>query len=224
LLIPKAKVELIPTDFNQFLGYFSGLPATVTILLIVALSLALAFFGRDLIQVLAFIVTGLIVGVIGAQLGLQYLGTVGEVIGGVGGFFLGGLLGVLLVIVGIGIALGYLSYSVTYAVVGNEIIAIIAGGVLFIAGIILANQILSIATALLGGLILFDLMTYVGMGFVLSGIIAVAVAIAGAYVQTLDLFGTQSRTKKTTQTTKTITTNSNGSQTTTTTTQTTEDE
>jgi hypothetical protein len=217
---------LIPTDFNQFLGYFSGVPATVAILLIVALCLALAFFGRDLIEVLAFIVTGLIVGAIGAQLGLQYLGAVGEVLGGVGGFLLGGLLGVFLVIVGIGIALGYLSYSATYAVVGNEIIAIIAGAVLFIAGIILANEILSIATALLGGLILFDLMSYMGMGFVLSGIIAVALAIVGAYVQTMDLFGTQSRTKKTTQTTKTVTTNSggSGSQTTTTTTETTESE
>jgi len=198
-------------EFNQLLGYFSGLPATVTILLLLALSLTLAFFGRDLIKVLAFLITGVIVGAIGAQVGLYYLGTLGEVLGAVGGFVIGGLLGVLLVIVGVGIALGYLGYSATSALVGSEIVAIIAGAILFIAGIVLANEILSVATALLGGLLLFDLMTYMGTGFVLSAIVAVAVALLGAWIQTMDLFGSRSRIKKTTQTKQTTTTNAGGS-------------
>ena len=94
-------------DFNQVLGYFAGLPAIVALLFVLALALALTFAGREMIKVLAFIVTGLIVGGVSSEIGMNYMGTVGAILGGVAGFLFGGILGVFLVIVGVGIALGY---------------------------------------------------------------------------------------------------------------------
>jgi hypothetical protein len=193
-------------DFNQVLGYLNGLPIAAAVLLLVALSVTLAFAGRQLIKALAFIITGIIVGVVGASIGMSYLGTFGAILGGAAGFLIGGFLGILFVFVGIGIALGYLGYSATNVLVGSELLAIVAGAVLFIVGVVLANELLSIATAILGGVLLFDVMTYLGMGFVIPAISAIMVAVLGAWVQTM----TDTSRPETVKTTQTVTTRIDG--------------
>jgi uncharacterized membrane protein YccC len=104
--------------------------------------------------------------------------------------------------IGVGIVLGYLGYSIASTATGSEIISIVVGAALFIMGVVLANQFLSVATAILGGLLLFDVLTYLGMGFVISAIAGIVVAAVGAWVQLMETrYLARRRTVRTTTTT-----------------------
>lgn len=167
-----------------FTGYLSGLPEVAVVLILLALSLALAFAGRRIIKALAFVVTGAVVGTLGASLGTAFLGPLGTVLGAVAGFLVGGLLGMMLVVLGIGIALGYVGYSIANGLFSNEILSLIAGLFLFVIGIMLANKVLEVATAFLGGLLFYNLMTALGTGVEIAVVFGFLVAILGLWTQT----------------------------------------
>ena len=169
------------------LEHLTGLSGTALLVLLIAFSLALAFAGRRLVKALAFITGGLVVGSIGVSLASSYLagmGNLGALIGGVLGFLVGGFIGLALVYFGIGIGIGYFGYIIAASFVSNSLIPIAAGIVLFLLGIFLANKILSVATSVLGGILMFEVVSSLGAGDVLSLILALGVALFGIWVQT----------------------------------------
>ena len=184
-------------------NYLHGFPYTVSLLLLLVLGLALCFAGRALIKGLAFIITGVIVGIIGAAIGVTFLGPLGLLLGAVVGFIVGGFLGLLVVRLGVGIALGYLGYSISGGYVSSAIIPIVVGVVLFFVGIALTNQLLSISTAVVGGLLVFEVMSAIGFGFVIDAGAAIITGALGAAVQLMSESNTKTKTIKTTQTVQT---------------------
>ena len=193
-------------NFQQGLSYLQnylhGLQYTVSLLVLLALALALCFAGRALIKGLAFIIVGIVLASVGAAIGMAYLGTVGLLLGAAVGFIVGGFLGLMVVILGVGIAVGYLGYSASTALMGSETISIIVGVVLFFVGIVLADKLLSVATAVVGGLLFFNVMTALGFEFLLAAIAAIVVGGLGVAVQLADESREKTRrmTKTTTQT------------------------
>jgi len=162
------------------------LPAGALLLSLLAVSLLLAFAGRAIVKVIAFLVVGLVGAAVGATLVVQFLptyGTLGTLLGLLIGFVAGGLIGVALVAVGIGLATGYAAYLLTTSFVSGTTIPLVVGIVFFLIGLALYGRILGLVTALAGGLLLFDVLTMYGLGSTLSIVLAALVAIAGVYVQ-----------------------------------------
>ena len=169
-----------------FTGFLSGQPETVVVLILLVVSLALVFAGREIIKALAFLITGAVGAVVGSSLATAYLGalgTIGQILGAVAGFLVGGLFGIMLVVLGIGIALGYVGYSIASGLFSNEIISLVTGLVLFAIGIVLADRILEVATAFLGGLLLYNLMTSLGIGVEIAAVFGFLVGILGVWTQ-----------------------------------------
>ena len=173
----------IPGQFEHLLN---GLPSWPLVLTMLVVALLLIFAGRTVVKVLAFLVVGLIGASIGGMLGAQYLtsiGWAGILLGALIGFIAGGLIGVLLVAVGIGLAVGYAAYLLTLDFVASTTVAIVVGVVFFIIGLALYGKILSLITALAGGLLLYDALRLYGLDPTLTTIIAVLVTLAGIWVQ-----------------------------------------
>jgi hypothetical protein len=120
------------------------------------------------------------------MLGAQYLsslGSAGNILGVLIGFFAGALLGLLLVRVGIGLAVGYAVYLLTRDIVSSVTVAFVVGILFFVVGMILYNKILSLVTAVAGGFLLYDALALYGLNATLSVVLAVLVTLAGIWVQ-----------------------------------------
>ncbi len=170
---------------NHLVPGLNGVPGWALLLALLAVSLLLIFAGRTIVKVLAFLVVGLIGAGIGGMLGAQYLtslGSAGALLGIVLGFVLGGLLGIALVAVGIGLAVGYGAYLLSLDFVSSMTVAVIVGIVFFIVGVALYGRILTLVTALAGGLLLFDVLRMYGLGQTVSIVLAAVVTLGGIYV------------------------------------------
>ncbi len=170
---------------NHLVPGLNDVPGWVLLLALLAVSLLLIFAGRTIVKVLAFLVVGLIGAGIGGMLGAQYLmslGSAGALLGIVLGFVLGGLLGIALVAVGIGLAVGYGAYLLTLDFISSMTVAVIVGIIFFIVGVALYGKILTLVTALAGGLLLFDVLRMSGLGQTVSIVLAAVVTLAGIYV------------------------------------------
>ncbi len=167
----------------QFLPALHGLPEGTVALALLATALVLIFAGRSVIKVLAFVVVGLVGAAIGGTLGLQYLGAGGNLVGMVLGFVLGGLAGVLLVALGVGLLVGYAAYLLAVGFIPNATGDFIVGVVFFVVGLALAGEILSALTAVAGGILLFEVFRFYGLGMTMAGLIAALATVAGLWVQ-----------------------------------------
>ncbi|MDA4124741.1 MAG: hypothetical protein OK438_04730 [Thaumarchaeota archaeon] len=171
----------IPTQLQPFLN---TVPEWALLLSLLLVSLALAFAGRRVVKVLAFLLVGLIGASVGGILAAQYLaGALGTSIGALVGFLLGGLIGLLLIRLGIGLAIGYAAYVLTTTFVSGNTIPLIVGFVFFIIGAAFYNRILGFITAVAGGLLFFDVLTLYGLGSTRSIVLAVVLTLAGIWVQ-----------------------------------------
>ncbi|HUH99516.1 MAG TPA: hypothetical protein VLY65_00600 [Nitrososphaerales archaeon] len=169
---------------NSFFPHaLSGAGGLIYALILLALSFALMFAGRSTIKGLAFLVAGLAGAGFGFAAGGLFLGIIGAVIGGVIGFILGGLIGVLLVNVGMGLALGYFGYLATKFLVHSDLLAIVAGVILFFIGVAISSKLLELVTAILGGIILYGVLIFFGASPFVASVISLILAAAGLYVQ-----------------------------------------
>jgi len=161
----------------------AALGSPIVALVIVVLALVLIFAGRSMLKLLVFLAAGFV----GALIGGLVVGLVAlpfALIGAVIGFVILGLLGVFLMRLTVAIVLGYVGYSLVGAIMGSTgIIPLAAGVVCFIVALVLSDKILSVATAFLGGALLFE-----GLLFFIpvapAGLVALLVTIAGAWYQT----------------------------------------
>lgn len=171
---------------NQLAPLVGSVPAWALLLSLLVVSLVLAFAGRTVVKVIAFVVVGIIGASVGGTLAAQFLagsGTLGTLLGVVLGFVIGGLIGVALVALGIGLATGYGAYLLTATFVSGTLIPLIVGVIFFVVGLALYGRILGLVTALAGGLLFFDVLTMYGFSPLLSMVLAAAVAVAGVWVQ-----------------------------------------
>ncbi len=159
-------------------------PASLLVLALLAVSLVLIFAGRALVKVVAFLAVGFVGAAFGSMLAVQYLSPQWGILGLLLGFVTGGLLGVALLPLGIGLVVGYAGYIIALDLALGPLAALIAGVAFFIIGAMLSGEILGAATALVGGLLLFDVLTrYVGFGPTMAIVVAGALTLIGLWVQ-----------------------------------------
>ena len=173
----------IPAQFESLLN---GLPVWPLFVVTLIVSLLLIFAGRKVIKVLAFLVVGLIGATIGGVLGAKYLaslGLFGRLMGILMGFFVGGLMGIVLVALGIGVVVGYGAYLLTLDIISSTTAAIVVGIIFFIIGLVLYNKILSLVTAVAGGILLYDAVRLYSLNPTVSIVLAAVVTLAGISVQ-----------------------------------------
>lgn len=160
-----------------------GLPGQLLVIALAIAALVLLFAGRSIIKVVAFFVVGLIGVALGGTIGVVTLGPLGALIGAVLGFIVGGFLGMALLALGISLIIGYAGYVLALDLSGNPFVALVIGFVLFVIGLAFHNKIISVVTAVAGGILLFDVLRMLGMEVLVSTIIALLAVVAGIYVQ-----------------------------------------
>jgi len=168
---------------GQFTHLLHGLPTWPLFLLLLVVSLLLIFYGRTVVRALAFLVVGLIGASIGGMLGAQYLtslGSAGGVLGLLIGFFAGGLIGLMLVELGIALAVGYAAYLGTLSFVSSTTVALVVGIIFFIVGLVLYKKILTVVTAVGGGFLLYDALSFY-VDPTVATIVAVLVTLLGLW-------------------------------------------
>lgn len=162
----------------------SGASGDVYALLLLVVSLGLIFAGRSIIKGLAFLAVGLAGATLGLAAGAAVLGPIGAVIGGFLGFLVGGVIGVWLVEVGMGVALGYFGYLVTRYLTSSLLLAVVVGVFLFFVGLAVSNKLLELATAVLGGVILYGVLLFFGLAPLDAAVAGIVMTVAGFYYQT----------------------------------------
>ncbi len=160
-----------------------GVPASLLLLALLGVSLVLIFAGRTLAKVVAFLAVGIVGAAFGGTLAVQYLAPQWHILGVLLGFVVGGLLGVALLPLGIGLAVGYAGYIIALDLALGPAAALIAGVAFFVVGALLSSKILSVATAVIGGLLLFDVLTRYGFGSTLATLVAALLTLVGLWVQ-----------------------------------------
>ncbi len=170
--------------YNLLAPALAQVPAQLLVLSLLVVSLVLIFAGRTLVKVVAFLVVGFAGAAFGSALAVQYLSPQWAIIGLLLGFVIGGLLGVALLPLGIGLAVGYAGYVIALDLALGPTAALIAGVAFFIVGAILSGKVLGAVTAVVGGLLLFDVLTrYIGFGPTMATVIAASLTLIGLWVQ-----------------------------------------
>jgi len=88
----------------------------------------------------------------------------------------------LLVHVGIGLAVGYGAYVLTLDIVSSTTAALVVGFVFLIVGLVFYNKILTLITAVAGGLLLYYALRLYGLDPTVSTALAALVTLAGIWV------------------------------------------
>jgi hypothetical protein len=161
----------------------SGPEAFVFATILLALSLALLFFGRSVIKGVSFLVVGVAGAAFGLAVGSFFLGATGALIGGILGFLVGGAIGLLLAHIGMGLALGYFGYLATNDLTHLFALAVLVAAILFFVGVALSSRILELATAVLGGVIMYGVLVFFGLPPLYAAPVSLALAAAGFYAQ-----------------------------------------
>ena len=168
---------------NMLAPVLAHVPAPLLLVTLLAVSVAMIFAGRTLAKILTFLAVGITGAALGGSLAVQYLSQSWSVVGALLGFVIGGMLGLVLLSVGVGLAIGYAGYLVALDFALGTTSALFVGLGLFVVGLMLSNKILGLATALLGGLLLFGVLNHYGFGFATTTLVAGALTLAGLYVQ-----------------------------------------
>lgn len=167
---------------NSLSPVLPGVPADLLLLALLGVSMVLIFAGRTLAKVVAFLAVGIVGAALGGTLAAQYVAQ-WQILGVLLGFVIGGLLGVALLPLGIGLAVGYTGYVIALDLALGPTAALVAGVAFFVVGALLSGKILSVATAAIGGLLLFDVLTRYGFGSTLATLVAALLTLAGLWVQ-----------------------------------------
>jgi hypothetical protein len=154
-----------------------------TALLFLVVALALIFAGRYVIRIIAFFGVALIFAAAAASIGAIVLGIVGFIGGGIFGFIVGGIASFVLLPLAIGFATGIVAYNLTQNLVHVFALSVFVGVVFFVLGIFLSMKFLSLATAVFGGLILFNVFVFFHVPSLFSGAIALVLGAAGFWIQ-----------------------------------------
>jgi hypothetical protein len=153
------------------------------LLAMLAVSLLLIFAGSSIAKIVAFVAVGLVGAAFVASLAAQFLSPASYLVGAILGFAIGGLLGVVMIILGIGLIAGYAGYLLALDFGLSPFVGLVAGIVAFVVGLWLSDRILALGTAVVGGFLLFNTLTYLGLGYSTSIVVAAATTLIGIGVQ-----------------------------------------
>ncbi len=183
-----AKLDLLQIHEIEISYYAIGLlfPRIATVgaaLVALIIALALIFAGRFLIRAIAFVGVGVAVGSAVAVAGATILGIVGFVLGGIVGFVLGGILHFFLLPLAMGIATGLVAYHLSQLFIRIIPISLVLGIAFFLIGLLLSLKLLSLASVVFGGMLLFDVLLYFHFSPLISLLVAILMGIIGFWVQ-----------------------------------------
>ena len=164
-------------------GLPSGFDTPVVLVGLLLASLLLIFLGRRVIRAAAFILGGLGGVYFGGLLGVSFLGSLGAILGEVAGFLLGGFLGMSFLSLAMGLALAYVGYAVTQAVLNSTLASIVVGIGLFIIGQLLAGRILTLVSVVLGGFLLLNVLTLMGFQLEVALVATFILSSLGIWIQ-----------------------------------------
>ena len=169
---------------SQILAPFlTQFPVWLMPLALLGVALVLIFAGSTLVKLVTFLVVGTAGAVFGAALAAQYLTPDWSILGIILGFVIGGLLGVALIPLGIGLVVGYAAYLLALDLALSTTLSLIAGVAFFIVGLALSGKILTVVTAVAGGMLLFNALSIFGLGLMPATVIAAGTTILGLWVQ-----------------------------------------
>ena len=161
-----------------------NIPNIIFPLIFIILALLLIFAGKTIVKAVIFLVTGLVASAFAVLLASMYAMNLAlTVIFALVVFIAGGLIGVFLLPVGIGFSLGVIGYSLASTLQGSFLIALIIGVILFIVGVVLADKILIIISAVLGAFILVTAAIELGVPLFVAILGAMILAAVGIVVQ-----------------------------------------
>lgn len=152
---------------------------------LLTMSFLLIFGGTRLIRSLSLILGGLIGALAGLTIGSQAYGMIGATLGFAVGFALGGVMSLYFLPVGIGLAMGFMGYSVAKTFIPITLVPPLVGVVCFAYGLLLTDVLLSVMSATLGGMVLYDIALSLEMPPFQMLIIALAVSSVGAVTQSI---------------------------------------
>jgi hypothetical protein len=156
-------------------------------LVTVFVGLGLAFIGRKVIKILVFAGAGLvgaslIYGILESRLD-QPIPLVAALIA----FVILGFLSLAVLKFIFGVMLGIGGYLIINALTSNQLMAILAGIVIFVLGLFLFKYYLSLASAVGGATLVFVGLQMLDLGQIIPFLVAVVVGILGLYVQVKQL-------------------------------------
>ena len=146
------------------------------------LALMMTFVGSRL-KWLSFLVTGLVVAFTAAQVGAEYFGPPGAVVSFVIGFVTGSAFAAFYAPAGMGLSVGFASYSVSLTLISVSVVAPMVGLVGFAYGFLLTDFLLPEVSAVVGAFLLFDAFLLAGVPPVETLLLCVGLSSAGACTQ-----------------------------------------
>jgi len=150
------------------------------------LGLILVFYGRKLVKIVTFIVGGIVGAISIYEYIIPWL-KISEpfnYIIALLGFIISGVLAVALIHLLGAVIAGYLAYRFVNPYFQDWMLPLIIAVIAFVVVLILFNKLLSIGTAVLGGILVsYSINIFISLGIIVSFIIIIVLAIAGAYYQ-----------------------------------------
>lgn len=152
-------------------------------LFVLLISLLMIFVGRAIAKIAVFISSGLLMAFLIAAVASIFLGPAGILIGFMIGFIIGGLIGLLLLPLGVGLAFGISGYILAQSILGLHLFSIIMALLLFLIGVIFADELLTIFIIAIGSILFFSTVTSLGLNVILSFALTLALSLLGFIVQ-----------------------------------------
>lgn len=174
-IVAIAALRSLPSLANEF--------AVISAPLLLIIGVALAFFGRKFAKALIFIAGGLVGAAAGFAIVAFLFGEAVALFGALAGFLIVGLIAYALAQLAFGIILASTLFFLTEMLIPNLLIAVVIATIGLILGILMYNKFLSIATAVAGGLMVFQALNALNISNMLALIVGIVVIIAGAITQ-----------------------------------------
>lgn len=159
---------------------------SILAIIFLIMGLVLVFYGRKLVKIITFIVGG----IVGAILIYEYLIpwlNISEPLNyilALLGFIISGVLAIAIVHLLGAVIAGYLAYRLINPYFQDWILPLLLAIIAFAIVLVLFNKLLSIGTALLGAILVsYSINIFIPLGMIISLIIVVVLAVAGAYYQ-----------------------------------------
>ena len=159
---------------------------SVLAIIFLIMGLVLVFYGRKLVKIITFIVGGIVGAILIYEYVVPWL-NISEpftYILALLGFIISGVLAIAIVHLLGAVIAGYLAYRLINPYFQDWILSLLIAIIAFAIVLVLFNKLLSIGTAVLGAILVsHSINIFIPLGIIISLIIVVVLAVAGAYYQ-----------------------------------------
>ncbi len=159
---------------------------SILAIIFLIMGLVLVFYGRKLVKIITFIVGGIVGAILIYEYVIPWLNISApfNYILALLGFIISGVLAIAIVHLLGAVIAGYLAYRLINPYFQDWILPLLIAIIAFAIVLVLFNKLLSIGTAVLGAILVsYSINIFIPLGMVISLIIVVVLAVAGAYYQ-----------------------------------------